>query len=91
MVIVAENGIRMSEAEFTIAGVRKHLSASQVKRAVRGVEPKTLQSHAVEIGGRLYPVKQAFSAATGLDLLDFTTDQSRRILRRLGFKVVRLG
>jgi hypothetical protein len=32
-----------------------------------------------------------FAAATGLDVLDFTTNDARRVLIKLGFLVERVG
>jgi hypothetical protein len=75
--------------EFTIGGKRVMITSSQVVAALRGTEPGPIQTHAVEISGLLYPVKEAFARVTGLDLLDFNTNQARSIFRRLGFKVVR--
>jgi hypothetical protein len=53
---------------------------------VKSEEPR---KHVVEIGGKLYPVKQVFAAVTKLDRLDFTTAQARTVLQRLGFKTFR--
>lgn len=80
-----------AEVEFTVGGRRLRLSASQVERALRSVQPGPIQAHAVEVGGVLHPVKEAFAQATGLDLLDFNTNQARSIFRRLGFKVTRVA
>jgi hypothetical protein len=43
------------------------------------------------VDGKPYPVKQAFSVASGMDRLDFTTNQARHALARLGFEVVRVN
>jgi len=75
--------------EFTIGGKRLHLTRDKVVSALRGIAPGPIQTHAVEINGRTYPVKEALSVVTGLDLLDF--NQARSVFRRLGFKVVRVG
>lgn len=75
--------------DFTINGKRLTLDATDVRVAVEGVMPGSVRSHVVEIDGIEYPVKQAFAEATGLDLLDFTTNHARNVLRRLGFNVVR--
>jgi len=77
--------------EFTIGGKRLHLTRDKVVSALRGIAPGPIQTHAVEINGRTYPVKEALSVVTGLDLLDFNTNQARSVFRRLGFKVVRVG
>lgn len=54
-----------------------------------GVEPETIRSHAVDVKGVSYPVKQVFAAVTGLDRLDFTSAVARRHLLNLGFRVER--
>jgi 5-methylcytosine-specific restriction protein B len=67
------------------------LEAQQVEADMHGVDPETVRLHAVEVGGRLYPVKQVLARATGLDRLDFTSAQARSILKRLGFRLHRMG
>jgi hypothetical protein len=79
------------EITFTLNGRPMRLSNDQVERAIQGVDPEPLREHAVEIQGRLYPMKQPFALATGLDRLDFTTNQARTQLKRLGYRVLRVG
>jgi hypothetical protein len=81
----------MNGVGFTVKGERLHLTDRAVVEAVRGVEPEAVHKHGVEIAGVVFPVKQAFALATGLDLLDFNTNQARDVLKRLGFRVVRSG
>lgn len=75
---------------FTINGERVTLEADDICRAVRSVNPGTVRSHVVEVDGTDYPVKQVFAEATGIDLLDFTTNQARRVLKALGFTLKRV-
>ena len=77
--------------KFRVGGHRVQLSAAQVVKKLRGFEPGPIQSHAVDVAGITYPVKEAFAAATGLDVLDFNTNQARSIFKKLGFKVSRIG
>lgn len=79
------------EREFIIGGRRLRVTSEEVIRKLRGVEPNSMRKHAVEVHGELYPIKQAFSVVTGLDLLDFTTNQARRVFVRLGFPVKRMS
>lgn len=65
------------------------LSKEQAIRKMKGIKPDVIQVHAVEIGGHTYPVKQAFAVLTELDPLDFSPNQARGVLKRLGFKVMR--
>jgi len=73
--------------QFHIAGTPLDLTREEVVRRIRMVEPDPVHTHAVEIEGEIYPVKQAFAVAASLDLLDFNTNQARSVLRRLGFSV----
>lgn len=76
---------------FRLGGHDVDVTPEAVQSALRGVPPETIRSHAVRIDGQLYPAKQAVAAATGLDRLDFTTVNARRVLQRLGFEVLRVG
>jgi len=77
--------------EFIVGGRQLHLTSDQVVSVLKDVRPGRIQTHAVEVNGLEYPVKQAFSCVTGLDLLDFTTNHARKIFLRLGFKVRRVA
>jgi 5-methylcytosine-specific restriction protein B len=79
------------EVTFVLNGQARTLSRAQVEAAARRVAPEPVRLHAVEVLGRMYPAKQIFAEATGLDRLDFTTLQARTQLIRLGFNVVRAG
>ena len=79
------------ELDFTVAGKRVTLAREQVIRSAKGVAPDTIRTHAVVVGGVRYPVKQVVAVATGMDPLDFNTNQARVWLRRLGFVVERVG
>ena len=74
---------------MTIAGQLVTLNRQQVVESLRKVAPQQVQTHAVEIEGRHFPVKQAFADVTGLDPLDFNTEQARRAFKKLGFQVFR--
>jgi hypothetical protein len=74
-----------------IAGRTVELERRAVERRLRRVLPEPIRQHYVVVGGRRYPPKQVVNEVTGIDRADFTTHQARRILRRLGFPVARLG
>jgi hypothetical protein len=76
--------------EFTIGGKRIRLTSDQVTARLKDVEPGMVKTHAVEINGVRYPVKEAFAIVTNLDLLDFNTNQARNVFQQLGFKVLRV-
>ena len=44
----------------------------------------------MRVEGVLYPIKEAFATVSGLDLLDFNTNQARNWFRKLGFEVLRV-
>jgi hypothetical protein len=73
--------------DLMVRGKRLRLRRADVVRAVREGGFGTIRQHAVEIETQLYPVKEVFARATGLDVLDFYTTQARAALRRLGFEV----
>jgi hypothetical protein len=73
--------------ELMVGGERIQLRKADVLRAVRDGPLGVVRRHAVEIQKRLYPVKEVFARATGIDVLDFNTTQARTALRRLGFEV----
>ncbi len=79
---------------FILRGLSLDLDRTLIERALRHVEPEQVRTHAVEVNGQLYPVKQALRAtlatipeARDLSALDFTSADARRILRRLGFRL----
>jgi hypothetical protein len=82
------NGLPEVEAvDLVVRGERLQLRRSEVVRAVRDGGFGVVRQHAVEIEKQLYPVKEVFARATGIDVLDFNTTQARAALRRLGFEV----
>ena len=78
------------QIEFTVGGKRLSLTQDEVAKKLQGVPPEPTRSLVVEVNGLLYPVKQAFATASGLDRADFISHQARSVLQRLGFKVKRL-
>jgi hypothetical protein len=70
---------------FTMDGRPFELSRSQVEMSLAGVDPEPVRSHAVEIAGTWYPVKQVLECATGVDRSDFISTAARRQLKKLGF------
>lgn len=78
------------EITFVVNGTLLSLSRRDVESCTQDLTPEPIQRHAVEVGGTVYPVKQVFEAATGLDRLDFTSAVARRNLGRLGFVLRRV-
>lgn len=78
---------QVDAVELVVGGVQLQLRRADVLRAVRDGDFGVVRQHAVEIERTLYPVKEVFALATGIDVLDFNTTQARAALRRLGFEV----
>lgn len=76
--------------EFVVGGQQVRITKEEVIKRLKGVEPGPIRAHAVKVQGRRYPVKEAFALTTGLDLLDFNTNQARSVFRRLGFELERI-
>ena len=68
-----------------IAGRSFALSRDGIEGLGRDAYPEPIRDHFVVVAGRRFPPKQIIALATGLDRNDFTTNQARSILRRLGF------
>jgi PAB1-binding protein PBP1 len=84
-------------AKFTVQGWTFDLDREQVEAAMKRHDPERIRQHAVEVNGKLFPVKQVFQEACyseyegRWDRLDFTTNDARRVLKKLGFRLVRVG
>jgi hypothetical protein len=68
---------------FIVGGQSLELTQQQVEQALRGVEPEQIRSHAIEVDGRKFPVKQAFALATGRDRLHQRPGTSRDVQARV--------
>lgn len=77
--------------DFTVNGKQFSLERGDVERALQHAEPEEVRQYGVEIGGRIYPVKQALAAATGLARAEFQSMTAREKLRRLGLPLVTVG
>jgi Holliday junction resolvase-like predicted endonuclease len=73
--------------QFTVNGHRVELTADEVRHRLRDIRPEPVHQYSVQVGSRVYPVKQAFAAATGIPRSVFTTQAARRHLAALGFEV----
>lgn len=73
------------EVHFKVHG--RHITATkeQVEAALQDVEPGKIRVHAVEVAGRVFPLRQAFAAAFGLDVQDCAIPTARRVLGKLGY------
>jgi hypothetical protein len=75
------------ETRFTVNGRRIVATTEQVETALRDVEPQKVRVHSVEIGGKVYPVRQALAVAFGLNISECFPHVASRVFRQLGFKV----
>jgi hypothetical protein len=71
---------------FMVGGRELDLTADEVIRSMRGVEPEPIREHFVVVGDNLFPPKQVLAQATGWDRQTFTTMEAARVLKRLGFR-----
>lgn len=78
------------EVSARVGGRHARVTSDEVVEKLRGAKPGVIRTHAVRVGGILYPIKEAFAAVSGLDLLDFNTNQARNWFRKLGFEVLRV-
>jgi hypothetical protein len=83
--------VEAESIEVTISGERYRLTTEQVEHRLEGISPERVRNHAVVVGDKWFPVKQAFEVVTGLDRLDFNTEQARSAFRRLGLEVRRVS
>lgn len=74
-----------------VGGRELDLTADDVIRRMRGVEPETIREHFVVISDEAFPPKQALAQVTGWDRQTFTTMEATRVLSRLGFVCQRAG
>ncbi len=78
------------EHQFTVKGKSFTGSKKDVEAKMAGIEPEPTRALVVDVNGKLYPVKQVFSYAFGIDRADFISHQARNVMQRLGFTVKRL-
>ncbi|MEV6500866.1 SCO5918 family protein [Streptomyces prunicolor] len=61
------------------------LTKSGVLESMKGVKPEQVVGESVIIGRRHYPVKQVGQVITRQDRRDFSADEVRRAMTKLGF------
>jgi len=81
----------MEAIEFRLNGQQLRLTRQTVIDSVADQTPQSVNTWAVKVGGRLFPVKQVFARATGTNRTDFISHRARDVLRRLGFEVIDAG
>lgn len=74
---------------FVINGEALTLTVTEVVDSMDHADPEPVRAHGVIIGGREFPVKQAFEIATGKDRAIFTSHRAIDVFRRLGFELRR--
>ena len=79
----------MVTISFTLAGQQFELSSDDVRTRLAGHRPDAIDQYWVEIDDIRWPVKQVMSLATGLSKSDFQSQNSRRLLAKLGFPIGR--
>ncbi|GAA3868062.1 SCO5918 family protein [Streptomyces sp. NPDC003631] len=61
------------------------LVKSEVEQSMSGIAPEPVTGVSVTIDGRVFPVMQVGEVITRQNRRDFTSDEMRRALTRLGF------
>ncbi|MGB3764348.1 MAG: DUF6884 domain-containing protein [Ornithinimicrobium sp.] len=74
---------------FTLARRQFNLSDGDVRRRIAQHRPDPIDQYWVKIDGERWPVKQVMALATGLAKTDFQSQNSRRLLAKLGFAIGR--
>lgn len=64
------------------------LTKDEIEFRMRGMEPETIQKHAVEVNGQLFPPKQVLGVVTGWERSSYTTTEAQRVLTKLGFACI---
>jgi hypothetical protein len=82
---------KVQPISVVIAGDSYVLGRDRLERAAQGLLPEPLRDHYAVVGGVRFPPKQLIAEVTGVDRADFTTNQARAILRRLGFATARVS
>lgn len=72
---------------FRLDGREFELTQEQVRTRLSRVTPEAVREYWVEIDGVRWPVKQVMAEATGLARTRFQSQNSRRLLAKLGFAV----
>jgi len=82
--------------KFVLNGNTYNLTKEEVEICMKDVEPARGYRHFVEVNEQPYPVKQVLlealkSQEPTTNILDFTSQQARSILGRLGFRLTEKG
>lgn len=70
---------------YTVAGHKIALDKETVEDKLATIKAQPVDLVYVYVGGRKFPVKQAFAEATGLIKSQFTTQDAVRVLNGIGF------
>lgn len=73
--------------EFKLAGRQFDLTQEMVRHRLADHAPDPIDQYWVEVDGIRWPVKQVMAVATGLSRTEFQSQNSRRLLAKLGFTV----
>jgi hypothetical protein len=76
---------------MVVGGRELDITAKDVVRKMRDVQPEPIRDHLVEIVNTEFPPKQVLAVITGWDRQSFTTMEANRVLTRLGFHCCRVG
>ena len=73
--------------KFTVGGTEFTLSRADVEARLHGVESEVIRELYVEVKGVMFPIKQAFAYATGMQRGGFTSHDAMRVFRKLSLRI----
>ena len=69
------------------AGIPYEINKNLIESKLQGVAPEIGRRFFIEVGGVMYPIKQAVSVAIGRPVTELGTNVCYATLRRLGFEI----
>jgi len=75
--------------EFCIRGISFDISIHNLERTAANMQtlPMNKITHTVEIGGKIFPIRQLLAEITGLSIKEISPLDAYRILEKLGYSI----
>lgn len=84
---VDRSGGEMKLKEYTIRRKTYKTSKEEIIKAMKGEDPKPIDTHFVIINNKRFSIKQVIEKALKIPLMGFTTMDAYRILENLKFEI----
>jgi O6-methylguanine-DNA--protein-cysteine methyltransferase len=75
------------KTRFTHRGREFEMEQQDFVKAVKEIKPGKVTKYSVVINDIRYPIRQVVAAATRLPVIEFTSSDAYRILRKFGFSI----